>query len=802
MAELNKVKELLEKCQDLTEEHIIQACQKHHDELTTNYIGETYYIKYNDELYKLNPTIRYANNEFLNNNYELFANNNNLTSKQKKQVYTTYNYSDFFKQHFSNCKLINLYIKNPQLEEIYKYIEEHEKEILNKLEEPYLTFLKEDLGHKITDNTYWTDTIHARGRFKSYFEDKGIYFWRILENDTNIQKYKEVLNEKYNGEQRYYSDRIDDFKKFFDTKYGGYFNWLKTFEKYCDDNVTYWRISGNSKFFNHKKAFDDNGYIDWSQGQNKFKVGDIVYVYSSKPDQKIRYKTIITDINLNYQDVEDDKEYWFNLEKYQEKLKNNEKVFRIKLLQEVNDDRVSIKTLINEGFIEKPSDMQGRSYIKDKKFINYLNAIFDNKKEDEEIIMTKTPIKPSLNMILYGPPGTGKTYNTKEYVNEIIKNNKIKDNNFIDISDLNWYSAIALGMYKKDENGHFSVPELKTIPEIQMFYESMNNKNFNNALWLYLQTHTSRESKNVKYNLEKRRKPYLFDKDENSKWYLTENGKEYIKDNLSEYLDNSEDNTKNNKFVEFITFHQSYSYEEFIEGIRPKMSNNDEEKQTLSYEYNIGIFKDMCLRANSDPDNKYVIVIDEINRGNISKIFGELITLIEKDKRITPNGEYGFENIETKNTELLIRLPYTQRFFGVPNNLYIIGTMNTADKSLALLDVALRRRFKFIPMYPQYDKTNDGNIIYHSEFLKELNKQIFKKKKNADYLIGHSYFMSEEDEPELKDILNNNVIPLLMEYFNGKIEEVKKLLEDVDNSLTFDSQYSFDSNELYYLQVK
>ena len=137
--------------------------------------------------------------------------------------------------------------------------------------------------------------------------------------------------------------------------------------------------------------------------------------------------------------------------------------------------------------------------------------------------------------------------------------------------------------------------------------------------------------------------------------------------------------------VEFVTFHQNYAYEDFIEGIRPRLNRNE-----LAYELHDGVFKQISSRATDSPDEeRHVLVIDEINRGNIAKIFGELITLIEPSKRLG-----GVDRTEVK-------LPYSGDTFGVPSNLYLVGTMNTADRGIALLDTALRRRFDFIEKMPE-----------------------------------------------------------------------------------------------------
>lgn len=225
------------------------------------------------------------------------------------------------------------------------------------------------------------------------------------------------------------------------------------------------------------------------------------------------------------------------------------------------------------------------------------------------------------------------------------------------------------------------------------------------------------------------------------------------------------------KEYKFITFHQSYSYEEFIEGIRPSTGKNGE----LKYEVQDGIFKELAKKAEQDPDNKYAIFIDEINRGNISKIFGELITLLEEDKRI--NAE----------NELKVTLPYSKDEFGIPSNLYVIGTMNTADKSIALIDVALRRRFEFKPLYPNYDLPK----LKNKGLLEKLNKQIIEKI-GPDCQVGHAYFLEGNGAFDLTKVMNNKIIPLLQEYFYNELSTIEEILKNCDlqtHGIEIDEEY-------------
>jgi len=207
--------------------------------------------------------------------------------------------------------------------------------------------------------------------------------------------------------------------------------------------------------------------------------------------------------------------------------------------------------------------------------------------------------------------------------------------------------------------------------------------------------------------------------------------------------------------IKFVTFHQSFGYEDFIEGFRP----NEEANIKLQD----GIFKSICDDANNDRDNAYYLVIDEINRGNISKIFGELITLIEEDKRDT----------------LEVTLPYSKKPFKIPSNLYIIGTMNSTDKSIALIDIALRRRFTFLKMAPNLALVNYTGA---KDIMAELNKEITETL-GADYVLGHSYFMKIQNDDDLDFVLEYKIKPLLEEYFYGDKEGLDAILEIVNEHI-------------------
>ena len=217
--------------------------------------------------------------------------------------------------------------------------------------------------------------------------------------------------------------------------------------------------------------------------------------------------------------------------------------------------------------------------------------------------------------------------------------------------------------------------------------------------------------------------------------------------------------------IAMVTFHQSFSYEEFVEGIRPRLHAGSE----IGYELRDGIFKRIANVANKaryDSDQKYVLIVDEINRGNIPKIFGELITLIEESRRLGGSDATS------------VVLPYSNDEFGVPNNLYIIGTMNTADRSIVLVDTALRRRFDFVEMMPEPEHEHisaDVEGVQLREMLKAMNERI-SLLLDRERQIGHTYLFKVTDMETLSHKFRNAILPLLQEYFYDDWSKIREVL--------------------------
>lgn len=422
-----------------------------------------------------------------------------------------------------------------------------------------------------------------------------------------------------------------------------------------------------------------------------------------------------------------------------------------------------------------------RRTIKEVIKSEHIKSIWSPESMDEDITSTDKNSQTKendmrifpLNQILYGPPGTGKTYKlVNEYFNYFRITNKTINKEEYEaeiISKLNWWQIIALVLL----DGKSKVPDINKHRYIKYKLQVSNTKSLNQTVWGQLSCHTILESKTVNYT--RRVDPLFFDKSTDSTWEIITEKKELIDDlieiatKISEYKENTV--TANN--CKFITFHQSFSYEDFIEGIKPVMNDeSSEENSNVNYTIEKGIFYNCCNEAakvagflslkdaieNHSQSERverfkdakpYGIFIDEINRGNISQIFGELITLIEDDKRL---GE----------SEIILELPYSKDKFGVPPNLYIVGTMNTADRSVEALDTALRRRFCFEEMSPKSKVVAEKGFSDYSRvaIMEKINNRI-ELLLDRNHTLGHAYFIKEN----FKSSFENEIIPLLQEYF-------------------------------------
>jgi len=368
------------------------------------------------------------------------------------------------------------------------------------------------------------------------------------------------------------------------------------------------------------------------------------------------------------------------------------------------------------------------------------------------------------NIILFGPPGTGKTYNSIDKAVEIvtgIKSNheeskEIFDNlkkegqiEFVTFHQNYSYEDFMVGIRPDIEFEH-----LRFKPYRGIFYE-IAKKAKENYLASKEQTALAKSFSQVFNEIIKP----IEEKNESVEITMVSG----LKYKITDVSDTTIHFTKPSGGTQHTLSIQTL--QDVVEEIKEVTSG-------LSVYYNplaklIQAKRKATGSGQKEKLKNFVLIIDEINRANISKVFGELITLLEEDKRI-----------DAKN-ELRLTLPNGDKEFGVPPNLYLVGTMNTADKSIALIDIALRRRFEFIGYFPDYSKLEESD----GEFLKHINKEIYSRKKSADYLIGHAYFMTGLDTFK---IIKNKIIPLLMEYFSGKTEVVEEIFKNSTWSIKYD----------------
>lgn len=366
------------------------------------------------------------------------------------------------------------------------------------------------------------------------------------------------------------------------------------------------------------------------------------------------------------------------------------------------------------------------------------------------------------NIIYYGPPGTGKTFWLQGLLNDYI-DYTISDQQIVDAYARNSQDWLLLALIILQNRGKLKATDIQAkVTALQL------RRNINVSAEL--------ESHRIEPSAlgVGRQQPRIFFEHEPGKWYVD---RVRLLQEDAQFFEHYLSTSAVERRYAFVTFHQSFAYEDFIEGIRPAY---DEDTRTIDYSPKPGVFKILCKEADKHPEKNYAIFIDEINRGNISEIFGELITLIEVDKR------------KGAPSELSTVLPYSKETFVVPANLNIYGTMNSADKSIAAIDIALRRRFKFIPVLPSAEVIHtemelvgiDAHNIDGVDLIRlfsTINARI-ELLLDANHLIGHSFFLKVQSADDIAMVIRERIIPLLEEYFFDDVQKIQLVLNDLDEN--------------------
>ncbi len=408
-----------------------------------------------------------------------------------------------------------------------------------------------------------------------------------------------------------------------------------------------------------------------------------------------------------------------------------------------------------------------------------IEQLFSQQSEDAE---KAPPIDLPPNLILYGPPGTGKTYRLRQDLMPMFERHADGAAPAVaaeSVAELTWFEVVTVVLHQL--GGRAKAQAIYEHPLVKAKHAAQGIPTLaRQVVWGCLQQHTVESSKTVHY--QNRTGELIFDKTEDALWHFAAPIPDELAELIKEFAPNKPQGGKADHV--FVTFHQAYAYEDFIEGIRPHLGDGELSGPDAGLRYVLehGVFKRAVLdairvagfegtidefcrlpaqerRQQLEGKRPYAVFIDEINRGNVARVFGELITLLEADKRL------GAEN------ELIVRLPYSRTLFGVPSNLHVIGTMNTADRSVEALDTALRRRFAFeeLPPRPELLDFMIDAQIDPKEMLRAINRRL-EKLYDRDHAIGHAFFLPLGDEPTLdalKQVFERQVLPLLQEYFFG-----------------------------------
>jgi 5-methylcytosine-specific restriction protein B len=485
--------------------------------------------------------------------------------------------------------------------------------------------------------------------------------------------------------------------------------------------------------------------------------------------------------------------------------------------------------LLNNGDLHQ-FNINTQSRLPSASISKYINFLENKSLEVENIKIIKSTQKQALNQILYGSPGTGKTFNTINKAIEIIDSDFYQQNKYNrealkekfeeykkagQIEFITFHQSFS---YEEFVEGIKAIPAGKDGNENgeDMIYDVVDGifKKLSNKAKIDFF-----ENNSIKKNIIKRKfilnakalniQAEMIEDDENN-FRVLKGSK--VRKGEAESFKNYNYSSLKNKVLEtakYIEQDEFYILEEdFTFQSMSAASSVILGRQSNGYNDWKEVLDDNLSKKDNKNIKNYILIIDEINRGNISKIFGELITLIEPSKRIGAD------------EEIRLKLPYSQELFGVPSNLYIIGTMNTADRSIALMDTALRRRFHFEEMMPNSSLLENLVVdgIKIDNLLETINKRV-EYLYDRDHTIGHAYFMSlenletkEDKKAELENIFRNKIIPLLQEYFYDDWEKVRLVLGDgfvekievksdiFDEDIIKDSEYLEEEKFIYNIK--
>lgn len=657
----------------------------------------------------------------------------------------------------------------------------------------YKEYLQKKYDNLTTINTYYSDLKKA---IKIFQNIKGLHD-KNLNDIFLIMKSGEISFEEYDKSQKELGFNDKQLFSTLKTKAKTYLEAInneKQINVQGNFNMKIAVIPNNPNKNEEIKKLEKYGkYEKWGGGLSCIQdIGQLVIFYISGDIKRYCYLAKVTKIENDGFDVK-------LLKKFDDKVSS---LFSREKLTELG--------LPLNGPIRYYLDKYPKIYAYVVKILTEHNLLNGYEKEDEKIsVETDEQLNQPLNQILYGPPGTGKTYNTINKAIEIIENRKLTKEELEDRDGLK-------EQFEKYKNSsqiefitfHQSYGYEEFVEGIKAISPDDERNTTNELIYKVEDGIFKKLSKKARVNYENSQniETEKIDLDEDQLLndyvsYVTNQIKEKQEVELRDTALIAKINRlKNGDFKSFtlggsVKSGQNLTkdiikrdYKKFRNGELQSYKDVKPSRETERLSHGNALYyfalyekiaefenthkDDYEIRIQKEPLKNHILIIDEINRGNISKIFGELITLIEDSKRIGSD-----ESVE-------ITLPYSNEKFGVPSNLYILGTMNTADRSIALMDTALRRRFEFTEMMPDLGTVRDievGDIDIYS-LLKVINKRI-EYLYDRDHTIGHAYFMELKEDSKnniatLSNIFKNKIIPLLQECFYDDWEKIRLVLGD------------------------